>query len=444
VNTQFGRGTIQPSGNVEIGLATWLRGFDTGPLPVATRLRISADLRAQAIDPHRSWTRLSRLVSTAASVAVVLGWAALILLAVTSLNTASYGPGAPTGPELVVNPPAPDLGSPQWQPDLLGLALIIFAGVLAGAAINLRLVRSTARRMVFGSTEASAAAPIPWRRRLRSVPRLALVLAMIPVINVVMQPYLDHPLMLNYSLSLFMPSALACVVAFRYPLSDRSTRWLLAGGLALGISVAMHLDTYWTLRTIGWLALAVGLAARAGVAYRPPRLLVAAAVGVVLYAEIGQLTITAAMYHPVDYVMPELIYQAITECVISVAMMAIIWTAFTRLCGGGGLVWLLVLAAASGSLGLQLYHALNMNIDFTYWLLPWVDPDTLANALLAAQSLSFALLLAALLIGVRPAITATRFTPGAPVSPISPASSEGTPQRDPDQDQDLDLDVATP
>jgi hypothetical protein len=345
----------------------------------------------------------------------------LILLAVTSLNTASYGPGAPTGPEPIIHPPAPDLGSAQWQPDLLGLALMILASLLAGAAINLRLVRSAARRVVFGSGKANAAAPIPWRRRLRSVPRLALVLAMIPVVNVVMQPYLNHPLMLNYSASLFVPSALACVVAFRYPLSDRSTRWLLAGSVALGISVAMHLDTYWTILTIGWLALAVGLAARAGVAYRPPWLLVAAAVGVVLYAETGWLINRAAMYNPVDYVMPALIYEAIADCVVSFSLMTIVWTAFTSLRSGGGRVWALVLAAAAGLGSLALYHTLNMNIDFTYWLLPWVDPDTLANALLAAQSLCFALLLAALLIGLGPA---------APATPAAPVTSEGAPQPD--------------
>lgn len=416
MNTRFGRGRIGPTGSLEVELPAWLRGFDAGPMPIAARLRISADLRAQAVRPTHTWKRLPRLVSTAASIAVVMGWAALILLAVTSLNTADYGPGAPTGPVPISNPPSPDLGSPQWQPDLLALALIIFASVLAGAAVNLRLVRSAARRVILGSGNATAAAPIPWRHRLSSVPRLALVLAMLPVVNVVMQPYLNHPLVLNYSVSLFAPSALACVVAFRYPMSDRSVRWLLAGSLALGIGVAMHLDTQWTLRATGWLALAVGLAARAGVPNRPPRLLVAAAAGVVLYAEAGWLINTAAMYNPVDYVMPALIYEAITGCLVSFALMAIIWTAFTRLRSGGEPVWVLVLAAVWGLCGLELYYALNMNIDFTYWLLPWVDPDTLANALLGLQSLSFGLLIAALLIGLRPPI------------PVLPGRAEGAPQ----------------
>ena len=180
----------------------------------------------------------------------------------------------------------------------------------------------------------------------------------------------------------------------------------------------MHLDTQWTLRATGWLALAVGLAARAGVPNRPPRLLVAAAAGVVLYAEAGWLINTAAMYNPVDYVMPALIYEAITGCLVSFALMAIIWTAFTRLRSGGEPVWVLVLAAVWGLCGLELYYALNMNIDFTYWLLPWVDPDTLANALLGLQSLSFGLLIAALLIGLRPPI------------PVLPGRAEGAPQPD--------------
>jgi hypothetical protein len=347
---------------------------------------------------------------------VVLAWAALFLLAVTSINTTSYGPGAPTGPEPIINPPTTDLGSPQWLADPLELTLIVVASVLAGAAVNLRVVRSAARRVVFGSDKADAAAPIPWRRRLRSVPRLALVLAMLPVINVVMQPYLNHPLMLDYSVSLFLPSALACAVAFRYPVSDRSVRWLLVGGCALGLSVATHLDTYWTLRAIGWLALAVGLTARAGVANRPPWLFVVAAVAVVLYAETGSVIGVASRYTSVDYVLPSLIYQGVSACLVDFALMAIIWTAFTSLRSGVGPVWVLVLAAAAGLFGLQLYHALNMNIDFTYWLLPWVDPSALANILLTAQWMSFGALLAGLLIGLGPA------TPVAPEDAPQPDS----------------------
>jgi hypothetical protein len=193
----------------------------------------------------------------------------------------------------------------------------------------------------------------------------------------------------------------------------------------------MHLDTYWTLRAIGWLALAVGIAGRAGVTNRPPWLVVAAAVGVVLCAETGSFINTAAMYNPVDYVMPALIYEAITDCLVSFALMSIVWTAWTCLRRGGGPVWALVLAAAAGLFGLQLYHALNMNVDFTYLLLPWVDPDTLANILLSVQWLSFGALLAGLLIGLGPA---------APALPATPVASEDAPQPDSGTSQD----IATP
>ncbi len=419
MNTQFGRGRMWGSGGLEAELPTWLRSFEPSALPIHARLRTSADLRAQAAHPVRAWTRLPRMLATAASVAVVLAWAALFLLAVTSINTASYGPGAPTGPEPIINPPTTDPGSPQWLADPLELALIVLASVLAGAAVNLRLVRSAAHRVVSGSGKADATAPIPWRRGLRSVPRLALVLAMLPVINVVMQPYLNHPLMLDYSVSLFLPSALACTVAFRYPIADRSARWLLVGGFALGLSVAMHLETYSTLRAIGWLALAIGLAARAGVANRPPWLIVAATLGVVLYAEAGSVIGVASRYTPVDYVLPSLIYQGASACLVDFALMAIIWTAITSLRSGVGPVWVLVLAAAAGLFGLQLYHALNMNIDLTYWLLPLVDPDTLANILLTVQWLSFGALLAGLLIGLGPAAQAV---PGAAADAPQPDS----------------------
>jgi hypothetical protein len=394
--------TALSNARMEAELTTWLRRFEPSDLPINARLRISADLRAQATHPVHAWTRLSRPVSTMASVAVMVAWVVLFLLAVTSMNTASYGAGGSSGPEPIIIPTSPDLGSQQWLTDPLWLALIFVASALAGAGTNLRRVRSAAGRVVFGSRKAIAAAPIPMRRRLRSVPRLALVLAMVPVINVVMQPYLDHPLMLDYSVSLFLPSALACVVAFRYPVRDRSVRWLLVGGIALGVAEAMHLDTYWTLRAVGWLALAVGLAARARVASRPPWVAVAAVVGVVLYVAASSVINHAAMYHPVDYVLPSLIYQAATECLINLAWMAIIWTAFTCLRRGGGRVWALVLAAAAGLLGLQLYWSSGIHGDVLLWLDGWTDPEILIRALLAGKWLSFGALLAALLIGLRP------------------------------------------
>lgn len=399
MNARLGRAGT-PEARLQAELSEWLHGFETAALPINARLRISTDLRAEAARPPRVWPRLPQLVSTAASLVVVLAWAVLFLIVVTSMGTASYGPGGPAGPDPNVIPPTPDVWSQQVLSDPLGLTLIVIASVLAGAGVNLRRVRSTAVRVVFGSRKASPAPPVPLRRRLRSVPRLALVLAMLPIINVVMQPYLNHPPMLAYSMSLFLPSALACVVAFRYPVSDRSVRWLVVGGFALGLAEAMHVETNWTLRAIGWLALAVGLAARAGVASRPPWLLVAAAVGVVLYVEANSVINIAAMYTPVDYVLPALIYQAATECLISFAWIAIIWTAFTCLRRGGGPAWVLVMAAATGLFGLQLSHV--WNLDFTLWLMTWLDHETVVNALQAVEWLSYCALLTALLIGLRP------------------------------------------
>jgi hypothetical protein len=407
MNERLGRAETLET-RLQAELSGWLRDFETAALPINARLRISADLRAEAARPTRLWPRLPRLVSTAASLVVVLAWAVLFLLVVTSTGTESYGPGSPDGPTPVVNPPGPGLGSSPLLADPLWLALILVVSALAGGGANLRLVRSAVGRVVFGSGKAVPAPPVPLRRRLRTVPRLAFVLAMLPIINVVMQPYLHHPLMVSYSVSLFLPSALACVVAFRYPARDRSVRWLLVGGVALGLAVAMHLDTYWTLRAIGWMALAIGLAARAGVASRPRWFLVAAAVGVVLYVEANSVINIAANYHPVDYVLPSLVYQAATECLISFAWMAIFWTAFTCLRRGGGPAWVLVLAAASGLFGLHLYRALDWNVGLTLWLTTWLDYGIVANALLAVEWLSFGALLTALLIGLRPASDGTQ------------------------------------
>ena len=395
-------GAETPDIRLKAELSGWLRDFETAALPIDARLRISADLRAQASRPQRSWPQLPRLVSSAASLAVVLAWAALFLLSATTTSTTSYGPGAPTGPDPVVTPPTTDMSSPPPLTDPVGLALICVASVLAGAAVNLRLVRSAARRVVFASGKA-AAPPIPLPHRLRIVPRLALVLAMLPVINVVMQPYLHHPLMPAYSMSLLLPSMLACVIAFRYPLRDRSARWLLVGGFCLGLAQAMHLDTYWTLRAVGWLALAVGLAARAGVPNRPPWLAVAAVVGVVLYVEANSVFNIVAYYDPVASVVPTLTYQAVTECLISFGWIAIIWTAFSCLRRGGEPAWVFVLAAAAGLFGLQLYHALNGSFDLTLWIATRLDYYVLTNTLLAVEWLSYGALLAALLIGLRPA-----------------------------------------
>ena len=402
MTTRFGRGHVGSTGRLEVELRLWLRGFEGGPMPVAARLRISADLRAEASHPVRLWARLPRLVSSAASVAVVLAWAVLFLLAVTSMNTASYGPGAPTGPE-PINPPTPDLSSPGLLADPLGLALILVASVLAGAASTLRIVRSAAGRVVLGAGRAVTAPPIPLRRRIRTVPWLALVLALLPVMNVVLQPYPNHPLMPAYSISMFLPSALACAIAFRYPAGDRSVRWLLVGGFCVGLAQAVFGVTNWTLGAIGWLALAVGLAARTGAANRPRWFLVAAATGVAIYVHANVVIDMAASYSPVDYVLPALVSQAAAECMISFAWMAIIWTAFTCLRRGGGAAWALIVAAAGGLLGLQLYQALGWNTGLTLWLMDWMDHETLMNALLAVEWLSFGALLAALLIGLRPA-----------------------------------------
>jgi hypothetical protein len=416
VSTQFGRGRFGSTSRLETELPLWLRGFEAGPMPVAARLRISADLRAQTSRPARPWTRLPRLVSTVASVALVLAWAVLFLILVTSMGTASYGPGGPTGPEPIVNPPNPDLSSPGFLADPLALALILVASALAGAGSTLRLVRHAASRLV-GARKAVAAPPIPLRRRLRSLPLLALVLAMLPVMNVVLQPYPNHPLMPAYSISMFLPSALACAIAFRYPAGDRSVRWLLVGGFSVGLAQAVFGVANWTLGAIGWLALAVGLAARAGVAIRPRWFCIAAAVGVVLYVQADAVINMAASYSPVDYVLPALLYQAATECLISFAWMAIIWTAFTCLRRGGGPAWVLIMAAAGGLLGLQLYQALGWNIGLTLWLMDWMDHETLMNALLAVEWLSFGALLAALLIGLRPAASEGAPLPDSESSP---------------------------
>jgi hypothetical protein len=113
---------------------------------------------------------------------------------------------------------------------------------------------------------------------------------------------------------------------------------------------------------------------------------------------------------------------------MSLAWLAIIWTALTRLRMGSGVAWALVLAAAAGQSGLQLYHIIILNTDFEIWSLAWVDHETLVNAVLVLGWLSFGALLAALLIGLRT---------GAPDDPVAPEGAS-------EHDSGTSLEIAAP
>ena len=414
MNERFGR-LDAPEARLEAELSGWLRSLEPAPMPIGARLRISADLRVEAARPRRTLSRVPQFVSAAASLLVVLAWAGLFLFVVTSTSTGSYSVGAPTGPNPIVAPDSGPISSP-WLIDPLGLVVILVLSVLAGVSLSMGPIRAGIRRVAVGR-HAVVAHVVPLPRRLRKVPRLALLLAILPVSYMVTQPYVHPPMLSYYSISMFLPAALAAVVALRYPVSDRSSRWLLIGAVALALATPQFLETNWTLTAFGWLALAIGLAARAGVAPRPRWFAVAVAVGAVLYVQVDSAIGRSMAYSPAFEYLPRLLYQAVMQSLDMFAWMAIFWTAFTCLRRGGGQAWILVLAGTAGLFGLQLYHVLDYPIlGLTDWLMTsvaWLRSDDLAltNVLAAVGSLSYGALLLALLIGLVPVRAASASEP---------------------------------
>jgi hypothetical protein len=413
---------LQPAAanpRLEAELAGWLRGLEPASMPIAARLRISADLQAEAALPRQVLTRMWRLVASTASLMLLLVGAGVFLLIVTGTGTALTGAGGPIAPLPGTISPTPGASTTPLLTDPLWVAVIVTFSILAGAITNLRPVRVAVARVVLGSTEDVSAPATPLSRHLGKAPRLALALAALPIIVVAWSTWLYWPSSqwlsisnLSAWISISLPACLACAIALRYPARDRWNRWLLIGGIAIAITTLPSLalgtagELGWfdysdwgvplsmaspfvgyTLSAVGWTALAIGLATRAGRINRPRWFVVSAAIGAVGYTRVASALSFAAAIGLASQDVPRLVYQSASSVLIGLAWLSILWTALACSRRRGGRAWICLLVAAAAAVFLDAASFVatltgnSFPSDF-YLYLDWLSLGALLLALL--------------------------------------------------------------
>ena len=435
---------------MEAELTRWFTGLEPAGTPIAVRLRTFADLREEAARPRPRLPWLRPALSSMASLGSVVAGAGVILL--LALVGASLDHGGRAAGSFGAAMPAIDTGSPSpgvyysYSPDPLPLLALLLFSALAGCTILIPAVRRIAGGIVQMGGATAPSAPLSlrrsWRSR-RSVSPIAWILLAVAVVitvwgcrNCITANYDSYTSIIAVNglvtsgLALFLPF----VVAWRYSLADRSARLLLLGAFAavaeLLFQVALFLlglypsfgepiMTIWeSVPVLGAVALAAGLAGRAGAVRRPPLRLVAAAVGVAF----SSVTMYGFMYgigNPVNQFGLETMFGFLTSWIRLVAWLAIVWigwSAWRR--NPGSMAWKLVLAA--GALHLlalvpnylmQVYAYLDpeasmttpfdMSFTMTDGTITFISPNFWVDAI--AGRLSEVALLVALLIGLRPA-----------------------------------------
>ncbi|MGD0121961.1 MAG: hypothetical protein ABSC46_05330 [Candidatus Limnocylindrales bacterium] len=456
MNTQFGRGRVGPSGNLEAELSVWLRGFEAGPMPIAARLRTSADLRKLEGRPSGAMPSLARGLGSLAASMVALAVAAF---AIVGLMGGRIG-GAVGVPGSVLPGQATNLpGSEQSAGGLgpLTVVLLVVMSALVGAAVYLRPVRRAAERLV-GSADPVSVELLPLRRKLREIDIRTRVLAILPVGLVVWYALsypIGTPLEMFLLVAAYLPATFAFAVAYRYRLRDRGSRLMFAGGLALLAHAALGMT--WqaagvlglseqvagllmspalriaqsALLALGYVALAAGVVGTSGVTRRPPLALSAAAVGTTFLlaaANFVQLASSPSALLPADQI-PWLFVAATGFWINLLAWTAILWVgALAALRRRAPAAWRFVFVA--GATVATTYFAalastwlpllgIGSAPDFTVWLV--------------AESLAMGALLLALLAGLRPV------TDGA-LKGLQPVASDGAPEPGPGTSQE----IATP
>jgi hypothetical protein len=422
MNTQSGRGGEVAADVLQTQLATWLRGFDPGEAPIRLRVRISGDLRAEREAPRR-WRAPSLaggIASTAVAAIILVGLGLLCLALVAGGMGASVGAPGPAWPSQPV--PAGDL-APTYRLDPFGVAAILAAAVLVGAFVRLSPVGRFARWLI-GAGEAPGPV-LSFPRGVRQVPRLAVLLAALAVILSVFSTWASDVAFgvgfgideIGFYVATYLIAAMAPAIALRYPGHERSTRWLLLG--AIGLSLAplpgLGLDLLawlgwlsddWgvalstidpfvsdALHDAAWVALATGMAARAGVSRRPSELAVAVVAAVVIFDGVsfwtqvtGEWSTLGAGLGPLDQAM--VLSWTIRNCLIEFAWLTILWVAFIRARMGGGGGWWLALVSAVATIGPLAYvytlsGFLAVPLDHQlYMYLAWASLGALLIALL--------------------------------------------------------------
>ena len=438
---------------MEAELTKWLGGLEPTGTPIALRFRTFADLREEAARPLPRLPWLRSALSTTASVgSVVAGAGLLVLLAFIGATAqpgaavaGAYGSGLSGAGIGSVSPMGGDY---NYAPDPVAILLFLFTGALAGCTVLIPRLRRVVGRIAFGKSAAAPGDPLHFRRSWLSVTPIAWILSALAVgltvwgiCNFAASHYDDYMgvfvaySMIMQTIALFIPVA----IAWRYPLRDRSARLLLFGALAvianllfyvvlyLGISPEFYTAmsaVFSVVTMLAYIALAAGIAGRAGKVRRPSLRLAALGVGAAfMYAT---MTLFPTGYESVQ---PQYLLQSLTGCfttwIVQAAWVAIAWVgiaAWRR--GRGSWAWKLVLAAGTlhllalapnfiNSIHLLLGPAnSSMSIlggwgEVTYTSASGVDFTAAPEVWwqLVTNSASQIALLGALLIGLRPPAT---------------------------------------
>ena len=363
---------------LERQLGSALRSLEPDSLPARTRLRIADDLRVPARRDQRAHAAM-RALSAAASIAILLLWAGLILAIASSVTSA---PAASPSPHDVLPTPEDLPQLPEWPVlwDPFALAVIAAIGLFVGAAATTSWIRTRLAGLV--RSAAAGAAPVTVRampRRPGQVSKLALFLAALPASYLITQPYVDHPFMPEYSVQIFLSASLGWAAALRYPWSDRSARWLIVGGTIVAVGRAFFLDAYAYMQATGWALIAVGLVRRAGIVPRPRWFVVAGVVAIALWAEADSATEALSHIGGTSDWNPQaqlFTVAALRACAL-VALTTAAWAAWKGWRRARSWTWLLTFLGIAGLLGIEIYTAQIYWLAMRIWDTGLLGPEEL-------------------------------------------------------------------
>jgi hypothetical protein len=424
MNLHFGRGTNTPDARMEAELSSWLRAFEPAATPIALRVRVSADLRAEAQRPRGPLPWLVPVLSSMASLAAVVGVGLILLLAMASASQIHSvgGPGAVSPPDLGNQTGSSDLSWwPFYADPAMVLLLLAFAALIA-ASVCLGSVRAAIGRVVLGKNAGPPADLVSFRRPVRSIPRLTWALGALAIATA-----LWFELVLG-GMDFLLPGipvlslssiAVAFAVALRYPRRDRSSKLMLLGSLVIELDMVLlgavrtgtWVPLHWffalevvvsLLSNLAFVVLAAGLATRSGRAFRPAPILAVVAIG---GAFLVQVKGSDVMYVTLGVSPGELVLaaaNAMAGLLTVVAWLAILWVALrASLQRHGTWGWKLLVVACVGKI-------VELGISSLINSMPWSAEEALLpiRLLQAAQTVEWTFLLAALLVGLRPVVTA--------------------------------------
>jgi hypothetical protein len=421
MNLHFGRGTDTPYARMEAELPRWLRTFEPAATPIALRVRVSADLRAEAQRRARPLPWLVPALSSIASLAAVVGVGLILLLAFASASQIHSvgGPGVVLPPDLGNQTGSSGLSLWPFYADPVMVLLVLALAVLIAASVCFRPLRAAIGRVVLGKGAGTPAALLPFRRPVRSIPRLTWALGALAMATAVWCELVFGGTPLPGIPVLGMSSlAVAFAVALRYPRHDRSSELMLLGSLAVELDmvllgavrtatlVSLHsyfglLDVVSLLSNLAFVILASGLAARSGLAFRPPLVLAVVAIGGAFLVEVtgSDLIYAKLVSSPAEIVLA--VANALASLLMLVAWLVILWVGLTAsLQRHSTWGWRLVVVACVGK-ALELGISSLMNS----MVFSGEDPLLPIRLIQAAQTVEWTFLLAALLVGLRPVVT---------------------------------------